>query len=358
MRKFYLFLLITLYAFSQQQLSAELRWEPVDGWEIVGDTSKMFIGDPDEFEEVRDLMNTARDAQERGKAKKAIRYYRRVWDRHPGSIFAPESLHQTAIVQHEISSYRKAFDTLSTVILGYPDYERYNEVVRRQFAIASDLAEGKRTRYFGGLIPGFKGYDRAVRMYETMISNAPYSEYAPVALMRAAEMYIKLKKDPYALDALDRLINNYSESMHVGDAYLMLAQTFSRLVDGPEYDQGATREAISYYEDFLILFPDHAKVKDGEDGLSAMKSIEAQSKMVKADFYYYKWRDYGAAKIFYNEAITVAPNSPEAVIAQQQLDKITEIVLEKILEVRKNSMLPNSQAEGAKAKKENVDLDK
>ena len=102
----------------------------------------------------------------------------------------------------------------------------------------------------------------------------------------------------------------------------MLAQTFARLVDGPEYDQGATREAISYFEDFLILFPQHPNVKAGEDGLSRMKSVEAQSQMVKGDFYYYKWKDFRAAKVFYNEAITTAPESPEAERAKEMIEVV------------------------------------
>ena len=43
--------------------------------------------------------------------------------------------------------------------------------------------------------------------------------------------------------------------MVTSDAYLKLAETHAALVDGPLYDQGATNEAISYFEDYLILFP-------------------------------------------------------------------------------------------------------
>ena len=42
------------------------------------------------------------------------------------------------------------------------------------------------------------------------------------------------------------------------DAYYNMAQTYSNLVNGAEYDQGSTRQAISYYEDFLILFPQNS----------------------------------------------------------------------------------------------------
>lgn len=349
MQKKYWIIFIGFLVLLQGPLRAELEWYPVGGWQYVGDRSKAFIGDPDEFELIRGLMNVAREAHERGKHKKAIKMYRRVWDRYPGSVFAPEALYQTALVEYDRNSFRRGFNALTTIILGYPDYDKYNTVVRLQFSIATDLYDGKRARYFWGLLPGFKGYDRAIVMYETMVSNAPFSDYAPMALMKAAELHIHLNNDIYALDSLDRLINNYPNSMLTGDAYLMLAKTFARLVDGPEYDQGATREAISYFEDFLILFPNHPDVKEGEEGLATMKSVEAQSQIVKGDFYYYKWKDLRAAKVFYNEAITTAPESPEAEEAKKMIAKIDARIKEAAEKAGFNvddTFVPTSDDEG------------
>ena len=341
--------LVGLLTLLQGTLKAELVWNPTTGWELIGDRSMAFIGDPEEFEDIRKLMNIAREAQERGKHKKAIKMYRRVWDRYPGSIMAPEALYQTALVRYDSNSFRKGFNALTTIILGYPDYEKYLTVVRLQFSIATDLYDGKRAKYFWGLLPGFKGYDRAIVMYETMVSNAPFSDYAPMALMKAAELHINLNNDIYALDSLDRLINNYPESMLAGDAYLMLAQTFSRLVDGPEYDQGATREAVNYFEDFLILFPDHPKVKEGEEGLAEMLGVEAQSQLIKGDFYWKKRRDPVASKVFYNEAITTAPNSPQAERAKEliaEIDAKIKAYAEKAGVIFKDSFVPTSNDEG------------
>ena len=348
MRKLnWIFLGVILVLF-QGSIDAKFEWNPVNGWEYRGDLSKVFIGDPVEFEEIRDMMNEGHEAHERGKHKKAIKMYRRVWDRYPSSIFAPEALYQTALSEYDRNSFRRGFNALTTIILGYPDYEKYTTVVRLQFSIATDLYDGKRARYFWGLLPGFKGYDRAIVMYETMVSNAPFSDYAPMALMKAAELHIQLNNDIYALDSLDRIINNYPDSMLAGDAYLLLAQTFARLVDGPEYDQGATRESISHFEDFLILFPNHPNVKQGEDGLATMKGIEAESQIVKGDFYFYKWKDYRAAKVFYNEAITTAPETSEAAHAQVMIDRVDEKIRAALNKAGIQTFIPTSDDEGVK----------
>ena len=130
----------------------------------------------------------------------------------------------------------------------------------------------------------------------------------------------------------------------------MLAKTFTRLVDWTEYYLRATRESVSYFEDFLILFQEHPRVKDGEDGLATMKSVEAKSQIVKGDFYFYKWKDYRAAKVFYNEAITTAPESPEAIEAKDMLARI-DAKIKNIAEKAgfdMSTLVPTSDDEGVK----------
>ena len=88
---------------------------------------------------------------------------------------------------------------------------------------------------------------------------------------------------------------------------MKLAQTHASLVDGPYYDQGATKEAITYFTDFMLLFPSDTNIAAAEKGLDGMKTMLAESKMRMADFYFYKRSNFKAARVFYNEAITAYP---------------------------------------------------
>ena len=88
------------------------------------------------------------------------------------------------------------------------------------------------------------------------------------------------------------------------------------------YDQGATLEAINYYEDFLILYPESHLVGEAEKALKNMREIHAQSKLRTADFYYVYRKNQRAAINFYNETITVAPNSEAALIAREKIEAI------------------------------------
>ncbi len=124
------------------------------------------------------------------------------------------------------------------------------------------------------------------------------------------------------IDALDRMINNYSASLLAPDAYLKLAQTHAQLVEGPNYDQGSTKEAITYFDDFLILFPNDPNISQAAKGLDSMKQVLSESKIVIGDFYFKKRKNYAAARVFYNEAITVYPDSPVAAKARQKLAQV------------------------------------
>ena len=172
------------------------------------------------------------------------------------------------------------------------------------------------------MIPGFQSRERALGYFEVILSNAPYSDYAPLALMNIANGHQKFDNIPEAINALDRMINFYPQSLLTPDAYLKLGQTNVSLVDGPAYDQTSTRDAITYFEDFMILFPGDPNIPVAEKGLADMKTVLADSKMKMADFYFYKRDNYTAARVFYNEAITAYPDSPIAAVARQRLEQV------------------------------------
>ncbi len=170
-----------------------------------------------------------------------------------------------------------------------------------------------------GIIPGFRNREKALEYFETIVHTAPYSDYAPLSLMNASRGYKKIGESEAAIDALDRMINTYPRNVLTPDAYLKIAQTHSSLVDGPSYDQASTKQAITYYEDYMILFPGDAGMVSAEKGLANMKKVLAESKITMADYYLKYRHNYKAAKVFYNEAITVYPDSDIAAQARTKL---------------------------------------
>lgn len=311
---FLLVLLAVLLA--PARVAAELVWTPGQGWRVQGGVLAGLSGE--EGRNALDLMNAARTAEEAGEVSKAIKTYERVSKRYPNSVFAAEALYRTGILREKRREYYKAFDSLQEMLQKYPNSERFNQVIGDQYRIAQNLADGRRA-YIWGVVPGFRNRERAIEYFERIVANAPFSDYAPLSLMNVARGHQRMNATEEAIDALDRMINSYPGNVLTPDAYLKLAQTHSSLVEGAYYDQASTKSAITYYEDFLIQFPGDAGAASAEKGLADMKTMLAESKMLLADYYYKYRRNYKAAKVFYNEAITTFPDSPVAARARTML---------------------------------------
>jgi len=301
------------------RLAADLVWTPSGGWKVEGGVLANFGGE--EGRNALDLMNRARTAEEAGSNRSAIKLYTTVNKRYPNSVFAAEALYRAGAIYQKREQFLKAFDTYQQMLARYPSSEKFTQVVGEQYRIASQLFEGKRTRIWG-IIPGFRNREKALEYFELIVQTAPFSDYAPLALMNAARGYKQIDEVPAAIDALDRMINTYPRSVLTPDAYLKIAQTHASLVDGPYYDQASTKEAITYFEDYMILFPGDAGMATAEKGLAEMKTILAQSKLTMADYYLKYRRNYQAAKVFYNEAITVYPDSK---VAEQARAKLVDV---------------------------------
>jgi len=313
------FLSLALAIVTSVSLRADLVWTPETGWKAEGGILSGVL--PEEGRNALESMNKARADEEKGKRSSAMKRYESVAKKYPNSIYAAEALFRSARIRQERGQFSKAYKSYREVLGRYPNSPHFNEIIGEQYRIANALVDGKRPRYFG-LIPGFKNRAKGIEYFEGVVQFAPYSDYAPLALMNVARGHQKLDDPDAAIDALDRMINNYQQSLLAPDAYFRLAETHASLVKGPYYDQASTRQAITYFEDFLILFPTDSNVPSVDKGLGDARTTFAESKIKIGDFYFYKRDNYKAARVFYNEAITSFPDSAASVEARQRLAEV------------------------------------
>jgi len=298
---------------------AELVWTPQTGWKVEGGVLAGVSGK--EAHSALEAMNKARAAEEKGHSGTAVKYYGRVAKKYPNSIYAPEAQYRLGKLRLYRKQYTKAFEAFQTVATRYPSTTRYDEVIGLQYHIATGLLDGERGRIWR-IFPGFTNREKAIEYLEILIFEAPYCDYAPLALMSIANGHKYFKNTDEAIDSLDRMINTYPQSALTPEAYLKLAQAHAALVEGPFYDQGSTRDSITYFEDFMILYPSDNNVVTAEKGLTEMKKVLAESKIKIADFYFHRRDNYKAARVFYNEAITVYPDSEVAALARTRLTEV------------------------------------
>lgn len=281
----------------------------------------------------RPYYERALEAENLGKTRRALKSYEKIYKDYPAAEFAAQSMFNYAVIQYERENWRKSFEIFQTILAYHASFPRFNQLIEYQFRIALALSDGDGVRFLF-VIP-YRAHNRAVGYFEAVIRNAPYSELAPLALMNIALIRQYKGETIEAIDALDRLINSYPNSLLAPDAYFTLAETFADLVQGPYYDQGATREAISYFEDFLILFSQSPQVGEAEHSLAEMKDVLARSKLTIGEYYFEYRRWYRSAEIFLNEAITIAPDSPAAARAREVIAEI-----ERIREMYANEQTP------------------
>lgn len=313
-------------AFASSISSADLVWTADKGWVVQGGVLANVLGENVNVQNALEAMNEGQKALDEGDYWLAIGYYQTVVKDYPESIFAPEAYYQMAKAFQARGQFENAFESLQEIIKRYPDYPKFGKIVGAEYNVAADIQSGT-TPYLWGWFPWFTNYADAIKIFEAVVKNAPYSDYAPIALMNIALIAEQEGTYEVAFDALDRLINSYPKSLFTPDAYLQMAKVYRKLVEGPEYDQNPTRSAISFFHDYLILFPQEAEVSKAEEGLESMEDTLARSRLIMGDFFYYYRNNSLAASIFYNETITIAPNSPAAEEARGQLKKIEEGIL-------------------------------
>lgn len=298
-------------------LRAELVWTPGVGWEVEEDD---LSGVPYGYTGLM-MMTMAREAHEIRDHATAISLYRRVIRDFRTSILAPEAHFQSALIRLERKQWADAFEHYQAIVDDHPDYPGFGEVIRRQYEIAEALRTGARLRLFWR-IPGFRSPERAVQYFEQVVENAPFSEFAPEAMLKAARLQSGRRQLDEAIDLYDRFISDYPNHEKASEAYFGLAAAFSSRMRGPAYDQGANREAISYYEDFVLLYPDHPRAGEAELEIEEMREVLAQSRIVLGDFYFLRRGNFPAARVFYNEAISISPVSPTAEEARRKLVQV------------------------------------
>ena len=267
------------------------------------------------------LLNSAKAKLAAGSTGSAERKLKKIIKKFPKTVAGGDAHFIYGQILMEKGRWVKAFDILQEIIFKHPNYENFNQVLSAQFDCGTALMEGARGRILW-IIPGFKQPGKAASQFEQIVRNAPYSDYAPLALMNVALIYEQEQRPEDAIDTLDRLINYYPQSILAPDAYYNMAQTYSNLVNGAEYDQGSTRQAISYYEDFLILFPQNSSLGEVESKLVAMEDLLARSRLNLGDFFYNYRSNNSAALVFYNDTITIAPESEAAEEARARIADI------------------------------------
>lgn len=273
--------------------------------------------------EAQHLIKQARELNHADKFKKARKMYARVWNNFPSSKYAPEALFELGHMSMRQQKWRYAVDSYNVLIRAYPENKNFDDMVSDLFTIGEAYETGKGIHYIH-FIP-YKDQSKAMMVYENVASVAPYSDLAATALIRVAMLHRERHEFIAAVSTVNRILNDYPTSLETPNATILMGDFISSQVAGPAYDQGATHQAIDYYRDFSALYPNNPGIKYCEDRIATCSEQYAESKALMGEFFFKYRDDYDSAAVFFNDAITIAPESKCAETARSYLDRIAKI---------------------------------
>jgi outer membrane protein assembly factor BamD len=237
--------------------------------------------------------------------------------------FSPEgadALFRLAQILQASGQPDRAFDAYNSFITDYPDSPRFDEAIRAQVEIANLYLDGRRVRFLG--LPLLSGYEKAEKMLNTVIANAPFSKYAPMAQFNLGLAFERQGRLAEAIAAYQGVLDRYPGSQVADNALYQIGYVYMvQGTSGRSEDLSALVDARYAFEDFLMFYPESEKAAQARENLDLLLSRETGDVMGIARFYD-RSRDYRSAFIYYNEVIRRGPNTQDAEIAQIRIDEL------------------------------------
>ena len=298
---------------------APLIYRPGEGWTYEPDGGARW-----QRNRAKDQLEVAQEAFDAGKFRLASKAARRVTKVWPLSDFAPRAQFLLGRAYEERHRSDRAFKSFQQLIEKYPKLDNYDDVLQRQFDIATEYLNGK-WFYLWGFIPTGPDRDKVVDMYEKLIRNGPYSAVAPQAQMNIGAAREKQKEWMLAVKAYERAADRYNDKpQFASEAYYKMGRAHLQEAEEAEYDQSAAGRAINSFTDFIALFPDDPRVPQVRTNIVNLYRVQAEGSY-KIARYYERKRRLDGALIYYNEVVDIytrlvrEPDSPRVKEARERI---------------------------------------
>lgn len=293
-------LVILVLLFSSNECPAPFVYTPGEGWsyETPGQAGNW------QRDTAREQIDVAKAAYDEEDYKVAVKAAGRVIRQWPFSDFAPEAQYVTALAYEGNKRDEKAFKAYQSLITRYPKYEKYDEVLKRQYEITNKFLAGQRFRLWG-LFPIFRSMDKTTEMYKDLIKNGPYSEVAPKAQLNIGSARENKKDFAGAVVAYETAADKYSDLEGIAaDALFRAGEALLKEAKEAEYDQSVASRAIEVFNDFNALHPTDERIDQADSYIKELRVEQARGNLKIARYYDKKHIDRGALT-YYNEVVDI-----------------------------------------------------
>ena len=310
-----LFTLLVL-AFATTFAHATLVWRPGEGW---SDES----GSDVSASSSRDQLELAHKLEAQGQRDAALKAYKGLLRRWPLSFFAPEAQYRVGKILEDEAAFNDAFTAFQKMVTKYPSSDYFAQALNEQYRIANLYLAGEPQRIWK--IPVGPSMQKTIEMYQRVIKNAPYGDYAPQCQFNIGLAYEKQRKYTDAVDAYQLVLDNYPTSSVAANAQYQIGYAWMRSSINGDYDMGAAKKATDAFQDYLVRYPTSDKAVQAQENIKRLGQKQTQGAFDVAKFYETQ-HDSRAAFIYYNEVVREDPNSTQAQIAKKRIQELRPVV--------------------------------
>jgi len=295
---------------------AELVWRPGEGWsdESGGDVSASSS---------RDQLDLAHKLEAQGQRDAALRAYKALLRRWPLSFFAPEAQYRVGKIMEDQGDFYNAFQAFQKMVTKYPSSDYFSQALNEQYRIANLFLAGEPQRIWK--IPVGPSMQRTIEMYQRIIKNAPYGDYAPQCQFNIGLADEKQRKFTDAVDAYQLVLDNYPTSSVAANAQYQIGYAWMKSSISGDYDMGAAKKAVDAFQDYLVRFPNSDKSVQAQENIRRLGQKQTQGAYDIAKFYETQHQTR-AAFIYYNEVLREDPNSEQAAQSKKRIAELRPLV--------------------------------
>ncbi len=339
----------TLDQARQQKLDKEsehgLKYFPGVGWRYIrpGMQGDLMEKTP------REKLKIAQEAYEKKDYDLALFASQLIVEERPDGESAPHAHYLIALTLEAKKFDEDAFREYQRLLDRFPTFEKRDEAAKRQLAIADRHLGGQWYRWrpqtpwlqFAGLyLPMRNSMDDTAKLYEQIVTNAPYADNAIEAQLKIGRAYEKAATGWFgdaenfnqAVRAYEKLADRYGKIRFdnagaaprrsddlVAEARFSIGGAYQKHASGGEYDQSLAGKAIESYEIFKALHKSDAdRTKQAQEQIDQMKLEQARGARVTAEFYE-KQQKWVAAQVYHSRvAEFTRALSSDAVLREAQ----------------------------------------
>jgi len=169
-----------------------------------------------------------------------------------------------------------------------------------------EVLEGRRVMLFFSDVD----YPRAIELFQEVIDNYPYAEYATLAELKIADVYFDRGQYDQAADEYQFFVERHPSHPEAAYAIYRNGLCAYERMRSADRDQTATREAIAQFQVLIDRYPDSQYTEDARRRMSDAADMLVRHDIEIGDFYLERGECHSAARR-YRSALSGYPAHSE-----------------------------------------------